>query len=182
MAGRKSFAPGAATMSSETPPSRSRGVRSSRTLVTARRGKHLTHRQRNAGVDRYGPFPQHGGEAAGPRPEAVDQEAPEQAETRPGGDALPEHEGRSEQPRHRRPDAEDGPASGRDDDGGAPQLLLRHLPLRPQASVSSCRLSSRVRQRMWSQGIRIVLPWGHDELGVAGDADQDGVARGWGCP
>ena len=38
MAGRKSFAPGAATMSSETPPSRSRGVRSSRTLVTARRG------------------------------------------------------------------------------------------------------------------------------------------------
>ena len=70
------------------------------------------------------------------------------------------HEGRSEQPRHRRPDAEDGPASRRDDDGGAPQLLLRHLPLRPQASVSSCRLSSRVRQRMWSQGIRIVLPWG----------------------
>ena len=38
MAGRKSFAPGAATMSSETPPRRSRGVRSSRTLVTARRG------------------------------------------------------------------------------------------------------------------------------------------------
>ena len=32
-------------------------------------GKHLPHRQRNAGVDRYGPFPQHGGEAAGPRPE-----------------------------------------------------------------------------------------------------------------
>ena len=44
-------------------------------------GKHLPHRQRNAGVDRYGPFPQHGGEAAGPRPEAVDQKAPEQAET-----------------------------------------------------------------------------------------------------
>ena len=38
--------------------------------------------------------------------------------------------------------------------------LLRHLSLRPQASVSSCRLSSRVRQRMWSQGSRIVLPWG----------------------
>ena len=36
-------------------------------------GKHLTHRQRNAGVDRYGPFPQHSSEAAGPRPEAVDQ-------------------------------------------------------------------------------------------------------------
>ena len=123
-------------------------------------GKHLTHRQRNAGVDRHGPFPQHSSEAAGPRPEAVDQKAPEQAETRPSDNALPEHEGRSEQPRHRRPDAEDGPASRRDDDGGAPQLLLRHLSLRPQASVSLCRLSSRVRQRMWSQGSRIVLPWG----------------------
>ena len=123
-------------------------------------GKHLPHRQRNAGVDRYGPFPQHSSKAAGPRPEAVDQKAPEQAETRPSDNALPEHERRSEQPRHRRPDAEDGPASGRDDDGGAPQLLLRHLSLRPQASVSSCRLSSRVRQRMWSQGSRIVLPWG----------------------
>ena len=40
-------------------------------------GKHLPHRQRNAGVDRYGPFPQHSSKAAGPRPEAVDQKAPE---------------------------------------------------------------------------------------------------------
>ena len=61
-------------------------------------GKHLTHRQRNAGVDRYGPFPQHGGEAAGPRPEAVDQKAPEQAETRSGGDACQNTKGAANSP------------------------------------------------------------------------------------
>ncbi len=145
--GQKELRARAATMSSETPPSRSRGVRSSRYTGNGPAGKHLPHRQRNAGVDRYGPFPQHSSKAAGPRPEAVDQKAPEQAETRSGGDALPEHEGRSEQPRHRRPDAEDGPASRRDDDGGCAAAPARSLIAEAPASVSSCRLSSRVRQR-----------------------------------
>ena len=99
-------------------------------------GQDLPQGDRYAGIDRHRPRPQHGGKAAGPRPEAVEESGPEQAEACPGGEALPEHEGRSKQPRHRRPDAENGPAGGRDDDGGAPQLLLGNLPLRPHASVS----------------------------------------------